>query len=150
MKLLLLLLCLPMISCVTVKDGLTVKQYHLREDMFDEDDDLMVRGEVQRILHGAVTMEERKEKIGQYYHVIWKEEGQWPQPVELVFEYLQAASGSKVKTMVRKGNCHEGQFDAYFSVAGHDYQKNGRVLAWRISAKRNNKELARKQSYMWR
>ena len=150
MKPLLLLLCLPMISCVAVKDGLTVKQYHLREDMFDEDDDLMVRGEVQRMLHGAVTMEERKEKIGQYYHVTWKEQAQSQQPVQVVFEYLQAASGSNVKTMERKGNCHEGRFETYFSVAGQDYQKKGRVLAWRISAKRNNKELASKRSYMWR
>jgi hypothetical protein len=129
--------------------GLTVKQYHLRENMFSENNDLMARGEVQRLLHGAVTVEERRQKVGQYYHMIWKQPTDKPRPVEFVFEYLQAGSGSQVKRQVQKGTVLS-QAEAHFAITGHDYQKNGRVLAWRASVKRDGQVLATKRSYMWR
>lgn len=129
--------------------GLTVKQYHLRENMFDENNDLMARGEVQRLLHGAVTVEERRQKVGQYYQVIWKQPREQERPVEFVFEYLQAGSGSKIKRLVQKGTVST-QAEVFFTITGNDYQKNGRVLAWRASVKRDGEVLATKRSYMWR
>jgi hypothetical protein len=149
MKQLFVLLCLCLASCVSDPMGLTVKQYHLRENMFDENNDLMARGEVQRLLHGAVTLEERRQKVGQYYHVIWKQPTDKPRPVEFTFEYLQAGSGSKIKRLVQKGTVIS-QADAYFTITGNDYQKNGRVLAWRASVKSEGEVLATKRSYMWR
>lgn len=149
MKQLFALLCLCLVSCVSDPMGLTVKQYHLRESMFDENNDLMARGEVQRLLHGAVTVEERRQKVGQYYHVIWKQPTAKPSAVEFVFEYLQAGSGSKVKRQVQKGTV-VSQAEAHFAITGNDYQKNGRVLAWRATVKRNGEVLATKRSYMWR
>ena len=143
----LLFLCLA--SCVSDPMGLTVKQYHLRENMFDENNDLMVRGEVQRFLHGAVTQEERLQKVGQYYHLIWKQRADKARNVEFLFEYLQAGSGSSVKRMTQKGTVIS-QADAYFTITGHDYQKNGRVLAWRASVMREGKVIATKRSYLWR
>ncbi|TAE91525.1 MAG: hypothetical protein EAZ81_06040 [Verrucomicrobia bacterium] len=103
MKWLLALALIVLASCSGDPQGLTVKQYHLRESMFRENNDLMARGEVQRLLHGAVTVEERLQKVGQYYHVIWNDDSYRGQEVEVVFEYLQAASGSKVKTFRTHG-----------------------------------------------
>ena len=149
MKVFLSLLSLLMVSCASDPQGLTVKQYHLRENMFEQNDDQMARGEVQRLLHGAVTVEERQQKIGQYYHVIWQQPVGKPEPIEVVFEYLQAGSGSKVKRLVQNGSVML-RSDAYFTIAGNDYRKNGRVLAWRVTVKRSGSILASKQSYMWR
>ncbi len=144
-----MLVCLVLASCVSDPHGLTVKQYHLRENMFDQNVDLMARGEVQRLLHGAVTVEERRQKIGQYYQVIWNQPGHSSSSMEVVFEYLQAGSGSRVKRLAQRAPVQD-RIDAYFSIVGNDYHQNGRVLAWRVSLKDEGKEIASKQSYMWR
>jgi hypothetical protein len=149
MNRLMMLLCLVLASCASDPQGLTVKQYHLREDMFDQNVDLMARGEVQRLLHGAVTVEERRQKIGQYYQVIWNQPGQASSSLEVVFEYLQAGSGSMVKRLVQRAPFHD-RIDASFSIVGNDYRQNGRVLAWKVTIKEGGKTLASKQSYMWR
>ena len=149
MNRLMMLLCLVLASCVSDPHGLTVKQYHLRENMFDQNVDLMARGEVQRLLHGAVTVEERRQKIGQYYQVIWNQPGQTSSSMEVVFEYLQAGSGSTVKRLVQSAPFHD-RLDAYFSIVGNDYRQNGRVLAWKVTVKDGGKTLDSKQSYMWR
>jgi hypothetical protein len=153
MKYLLAAFCLLIVSCAKTPQGLTVSTYHLRESMFQENDDQMVRGEVQRYLHGAVTVEERSQKIGQYYHVTWKQSDQLTAGLagktEVVFEYLQAASGSKVKRIVQRAQS-PAHADAYFTIAGKDYAKNGRVLAWRVSVHNNGETLGSKQSYLWR
>ncbi len=153
MKYLLAAFCLLIVSCAKTPQGLTVSTYHLRESMFQENDDQMVRGEVQRYLHGAVTVEERSQKIGQYYHVTWKQSDQLTAGLagktEVVFEYLQAASGSMVKRIVQRAQS-PAHADAYFTIAGKDYAKNGRVLAWRVSVHNNGETLGSKQSYLWR
>jgi hypothetical protein len=149
MKLWLVFLSALMVSCVSTPQGLTVKQYHLRENMFDHDDDPMVRGEVQRRLHGAVTVDERRDKIGHYYHVTWNAENSADSVDEIVFEYMQSASGSKIKKAVHK-NPGGGSCEAHFAITAHDYQRNGRVLAWLTTARRDGKVIATKRSYMWR
>ena len=149
MKWLTLLCGIVLTSCATTQNGLTVKQYHLRENMFNVDSDMMARGEVQRYLHGAVTKEERKQKAGQYYHVIWKEPITKAEPVEVVFEYLQTTSGSTVKRQVQRGGSN-GTMDAYFTITGNDYAQHGRVLAWHCSVKKHGDVVASKKSYMWR
>ncbi len=149
MKQLLMLLFLVLASCVSDPHGLTVKQYHLRENMFDQNVDLMARGEAQRLLHGAVTVEERRQKIGQYYQVIWNQPGDSSSSMEVIFEYLQAGSGSNVKRLVQRAPFHD-RFDAYFSIVGNDYRQNGRVLAWKVTVREGGETLAAKQSYMWR
>ena len=70
-------------------------------------------------------------------------------PTQLVFEYLQAGSGSKIKRVVNDA-VSTGTVDAYVTIAAEDYAKHGRVLAWRASVKRGGKTIASKQSYMWR
>ena len=143
------LLSLLMVSCVSDPLGLNVKQYHLRENMFDQNGNLMARGEVQRLLHGAVTVEEQRQKIGQYYHVIWKQEDASMLGDEIIFEYQQASSGSKIKRLVHKTAAAK-EIDAYFSIVGNDYRRNGRVLAWRATVRRDGQTIASQKSYMWR
>lgn len=132
-------------SCVQETSQLTVEQYHLRERMFSENENQMAHGEVQRFLHGSISIAERKQKIGEYYHITWDKAP--AEALQVVFAYQQAATGSKIIRETRK--IQGPKINEYFAVAGESYQKKGRVLAWKFSVLKNGKELASKQSYMW-
>lgn len=111
----------------------------------------MVRMEKERRLRGAISMEERRQRLGQYYTILWSDpKGKGLGPVEVVFEYRQGASGSRVKRMTKSFPAGDVQGSAAFAVAGDDYFKNGRVLAWQAKVFRGGTELAAKRSYLWR
>jgi hypothetical protein len=149
----LLLLLFLILACAKQEPDLQVRQYHLRESMFAENNDPMVRGEIQRRLHGAVTIEERRKKAGQYYDVTWNrgEVGKYAAevPVRVVFEYQQASTASLVKRMTRDLSCRQ-RCEVDFAIKGDDYTKNGRVLTWRVSVEEQGRVVAKKQSYLWR
>lgn len=135
-------------SCAGPRDGLTVKQFTLRDPNFSEGDDLMVRGEIRRRLHGAITPSEQRDRLGQYFTVIWQDATPGG-PAEVIFEYQQAATGSLVKKTYQRFAAGTTSGKAEFQVTGEDFRKNGRVLAWRISLRRDQRELAARQSYLW-
>jgi hypothetical protein len=142
-----------MLSCAKQEPSLQVRQYHLRESMFDENNDPMVRGEIQRRLHGAITVEERRKKAGQYYDIKWNR-GEVRKhsnevPVRVTFEYQQTRTASLVKRMSRDLHCREN-CDVEFAIKGDDYINNGRVLAWRITVEEMGQIVAKQQSYLWR
>lgn len=110
----------------------------------------MVRMEKERHLRGAVSMEERRARLGQYYTLVWDDpQGAGQGNVRLLFEYQQGGSGSRVKKMVRDFSASESQGVAEFAVIGDDYFKNGKVLAWKASLQRGGRTLSTKQSYLW-
>ena len=65
------------------------------------------------------------------------------------FEYLQSKSGlskhvqEQVIDDIRRSNVSK------FQVVGPEYQKSGRVIAWRISILRGKEELVSQQSALW-
>lgn len=130
-------------------DTLTVKQFTLRDTNPAVGDDLMVRGEVNRRLFGAVSPSERRDRLGQYYTVLWNDES-GSGPAEVVFEYQQAATGALVKRSFRRFEAGAKAGQADFQVTGEDFRKNGRVLAWRVGLRRDDREVASRQSYLWR
>jgi hypothetical protein len=142
-----------LLSCAKQAADLQVRQYHLRESMFDENNDPMVRGEIQRRLHGAVTVAERRQKVGQYYDVQWNrgELGKKSKevPVRIIFEYQQAGTASLIKRQVRDLRCRE-KCAVEFAIKGEDYAKNGRILTWRILVEEQGRVVAKEQSYLWR
>ena len=137
-------------SCADQPETLVVKQHLLRDQTRDSDEEPMVRMEKERRLRGAISMEERRQRLGQYYTILWSDpKGKGQGPVEVVFEYRQGASGSRIKRMTQSFPAHEVQGSASFAVAGDDYFKNGRVLAWQAKVFRGRAELASKRSYLW-
>ena len=140
---------LVLVGCAGTKDPLVVKQYTLRDATVPSMDDPMVRGEVLHRLYGAVSWSERLDRIGQYYTVLWSDPQGVGRPVRVVFEYQQAASGDAVKRQVLKFAPEDASGKAEFRIVGEDFRKNGRVLAWRISLWRGEKEVAGEQSYLW-
>ena len=137
-------------ACAGQRDPLVVKQFKLRDQARDTSDEPMVKMEKDRRLHGAVSMEERAAKLGQYYTLIWNDPaGAGQGEVELVFQYQQGATASRVNRMVRSVPAADTQGTVEFAVVGEDYIKNGKVLAWKATLQRGQRTIATRQSYLW-
>lgn len=138
-------------ACAGPQDKLVVKQFVLRDQERETYEDPMVRMEKARRLHGAVSMAERKQRLGQYYTMVWHDpDGAGKGPVEVIFEYQQGATASRVKRMTKSFPAIDASGVAEFAVIGDDYFTGGKVLAWRASVRRDGRELASRQSYLWR
>ena len=105
--------------------------------------------EYQRLLRGAVTAADYRERYGHYYTVLWRAADRDAGPVTVRFEYLQALSGlqkhaqEQVVDDIRRGNVSK------FQVTGEEYIKSGRVTAWRVSVLRGSEELVSQKSALW-
>lgn len=135
-------------GCAGTHQPLVVKQFTLRKTAVPARDDPMVRGEVRRLLYGAVSRSERRDRIGQYYTVLWSDQAVGA-PVEVWFEYRQAATGSALHRAYQRFAAAETAGKAEFHVTGEDFRRSGRVLAWRVSLRRGPREVASRQSYLW-
>lgn len=144
-----LLLLLVLASCAGPVPPLVVKPFKMLDTRIDLSGDPMVRGEKTRRLHGAVSVAEQRKNLGAYYTVLWHDPAAAGE-VEVVFEYQQGATASRVKRQVKRFPPTDSSGRVEFSVIGEDYARNGRVLAWRISLKRGGREIANEQSCLWR
>jgi len=150
-QLILFLTALLLVACAGPPETLVVKQCLLRDEKQERGEDPMVLMEKARRLHGAVSMEERRQRLGQYYTLVWRDpDGVGKGPVEVVFEYQQGATASRVKRMTKSFPAADAEGTADFAVIGDDYFEGGKVLAWRASVTRGGRELASRQSYLWR
>jgi len=145
----LLALCLG--ACAGRQETLVVKQFLLRDQVRNTQDEPMVRMEKERRLHGAVSMAERRQRLGQYYTLIWRDSAGVNQgPVEVVFQYQQGATGSRKKRITQEFPASASNGIVEFAVIGDNYLKGGRVLAWQATVLRNGRELASSRSYLWK
>ncbi len=110
----------------------------------------MVKMEKERRLHGAVSMAERRNRLGQYYTLLWHDPaGAGQGEVELIFQYQQGATASRVKRMAQRFPATDSQGAVEFAVIGDDYFKGGKVLVWKATLQRGKREIATRQSYLW-
>jgi hypothetical protein len=138
-------LALILVSC-SESETLRVRQFHLRDNKSANGNDF-IRGEMNKRLHGAVTLEKREARKGQYYNISW--DGlSGAGSVKVVFEYRQVIGGADVKEIEKTMSASkEGKLE--IRVTGEAYQKGGRVLAWRVTLFDGGKSVAQKQSYLW-
>lgn len=137
-------------GCTGTRETLVVKQFQLRDQATATTSEPMVKMEKLRRLHGAVSMEERRNKLGQYYTVVWSDPtGAGQGEVTLTFLYQQGATGSRIKRMTKVFPPPDTEGAAEFVVIGDDYFQGGKVLAWKATLSRGTKELANRQSYLW-
>ena len=137
-------------ACAGPRQALVVKQFQLRDQDTRSTDEPMVQMEKARRLHGAVSMAERRSKLGQYYTLLWNDPaGAGQGEVEVTLQYQQGATASRVKRMVRTFPAADSQGSAEFAVIGDDYFKGGKVLAWKATLRRGKREIASRQSYLW-
>ncbi len=153
MRNVLLLLITSMIgflaSCSST-DVMKVRQFHLSTVDPTDRDAQMVRGEQMYRLRGAVTLEERQERLGQYYTVTWKNNQASMGPMKIIMDYQQAATGSKNLRMSRDLPSDQTSGQVEFKVTGEAYRRGGRILAWRIRMIQGDKIISEKRSYLWR
>lgn len=140
-----------LVSCSTGDDALLqVRHYHLQSvELVDRKAD-MARGEQLYRLRGAVTMEERKSRLGHYYSVDWTNDQVGGDDLKVVMDYQQATTASKVLRMSRDVSGSEASGKVEFHITGEVYRAGGRVLAWRVQLLRGNEVLAEQRSYMWK
>jgi hypothetical protein len=137
-------------ACTGPREPLVVKQFYLRDQVMRLTDEPMVKMEKERHLRGAVSMEERRNRLGQYYTLIWNDPaGVGQGQAELIFQYQQGASASLVKRMIKNFPADESRGTAEFAVIGEDYFKNGKVLTWKATLQRGKRVIATRQSYLW-
>jgi hypothetical protein len=138
-------------ACVGTTKKLEVKQFHFRDETLVSTDEPMIRMEKLRRLHGAVTAVERRGRLGQYFTLLWNDpDGVGDGEVEVVFQYQQGASASKVKRLSKRFPASDATGKIEFAVIGSDYFTGGKVLTWKATVFRGNREIASRQSYLWR
>jgi hypothetical protein len=137
-------------ACAGPRDPLVVKQFKLRDLATKKDDEPMMRMEKDRRFHGAVSMEERRARLGEYFTLIWNDPaGAGQGEPELVFQYQQGPTGSRIKRMVRTFPASDTHGIVEFAVIGDDYTKGGKVLTWKATLQRGKRVIASRQSYLW-
>ena len=146
--------CLGVIGCSPKNYNLNVDKFTLRSIKIDDNESAMIRGDQQKRLFGAVTLEEHKQRIGQYYTLTWNlldrpETQSLDQPVQLVFNYQQAVTGSAVKTITK--TYPQGTQEGKWAInnIGYDYAKAGRILSWRAELYYGKILISVKESYLW-
>jgi hypothetical protein len=137
-------------ACAGPSKPLQVKQFHLRTDIVVPNNEPMIRMEVQRRLHGAITLEERRQRLGQYFTLTWHDPaGAGKGEVEILFEYQQGATASLVKRLSKTFPSADAGGSVEFAVIGDDYFTQGKVLTWKASLLRDKRVLSTRQSYLW-
>ncbi len=149
MKFLPIIACLLAVSCAGPREALVVKQFTLRDQNTDKGSEPMVRQEKLRRLYGAVSLEERKGRLGQYYTALWSAPESVGQEKEIILQYQQGGSGSLIKTMKRALPASSAEGKEEFAVIGDDYFDNGRVLTWKMDLVVGGQTISSKQSYLW-
>lgn len=135
-------------ACATSRPPLEVKSHQLRDEKRDPGGEPLVMMEKERRLHGAISMAERRQRLGQYYTVQWHDDS--PGSAIITFHFLQGKSGSREK--FKRQEFAEGisRGVAEFAVIGDDYFNNGRVTAWKITLSKSGRVIASRQSYLWK
>lgn len=135
-------------SCGSPK-VLDIRQYHLRSLDADTGGIDSIRAEKLKRLHGAVSLEEQRQRLGHYYTIRWNgPEGREDQPVRVVFRYRQAATASAIQTIEREAPAgRKGMLEIH--LTGPAYLEGGRVLSWHLGLYRGDELIATRQSYLW-
>ena len=97
---------------------------------FRPTDERSLAFERKRLLFGAVTPNDERDRYGNYFTLYWRAR----RPANLVvrLEYRQAKLGPFVQAReVAYPGLRAGTHRTDFQITGDDYQRDGRVSAWR-------------------
>lgn len=141
-----------LVACSSAPPGIErVKEFNLLTTNYSGMSKGLTRAQTAATLYGAMLDTEKEDKLGQYYTIYWGDTE--PElPVDLVFEYQQASTGSKVftKTMNFPAGRKGGRQQSHFDFIGPEYKKGGTVMTWCATLKRAGQPLSRRTSYLWR
>lgn len=125
-----------------------IQQQFVSPEPFPAGTDRSVVFERKRLLHGAVSESERRERYGNYYRFFWRAER--PADITIRFEYRQNNLGAYVQAREIRYPEASGSIKSEFAIIGDDFESDGRVSAWRVLLIENSKVRAVKQSFLWK
>ena len=127
-----------------------VREVPLKTTVVPAEDVGMHRTQATYLLHGAVSQQQRLQRLGQYYFVTWNDANP-EQAATLVMMYRQGKTGSTVLTKSisypagRKG----GTQNSVFEFIGDEAREKGEILAWKLVLKDNRgKTISERHSYL--
>lgn len=129
----------------------TVKDYRLKEDDRRAESmsiDPMLRFERQHLLHGAVTLEEKRDRYGNYFTFFWNGDPRGG-PVTLRFEYRQSRTGERVFRHEQVLRDVRWRNLTSIRVTGEAYQRYGHVIAWRATLIQGECVIGVQRSFLW-
>lgn len=141
-----------LVACSGTRDEgiLDVKLYQMPRVDVPNIQSPMARSNALRTLYGAVTVEEMEQRLGHQYLVTWRVKDHL-QPVEILFEYQQAATASTVhRQVVRVTKPAKRKNRTKIKVVGDDYAERGPVLAWKMTLRQGGQVLDTESSFLWR
>lgn len=149
MRYLALLGVLGLVSCSGTEDVVKIRQYHLRAVTGDTGGVDSLRAEQLKRLYGAISAKEMRDRLGHYYTIRWDgPPDSVGEPVRIVFEFQQAATGSEIRRLEAEAPPgRKGMVE--LKITGPQYLQGGRVLAWRLSFFRGERLVQTRQSYLW-
>lgn len=126
-----------------------VDYYHLKSTSPQVlSQDRMITTEAKKYLHGAVTTEERRQRLGHYYTIYWKVEDK-QSPVNVTFNYRQSGKDSDLKQLTEEITDHKGKGATKLQITGDDYLEDGRVLMWEAIVTQNGEVVGVERSFLW-
>lgn len=137
---------LPLCSCSSTQSGITkVKSFHLVEGGQKAAADQAIPFEYKHYMHGAVTSQERRDRQGNYYTVMWRVDT--PGAVTIRLDYRQGDSRSQVNS--KEVTASGGRGTVKFEINGAEYQAAGKVTAWKVTLLQNGNVIGSQQSFLW-
>ncbi len=121
----------------------------IRGSRSESSEDVNIAFERRRLLYGAVTPSDVRNRYGDYYTFMWRSKRAAHLTVRL--EYRQQKLGAFVQAREVDYPDGLGSHSTRFQVTGDDYVEQGRVTAWRLVVIEDHQKIvALKQSYLWR
>lgn len=129
-----------------------VKQFYLgaeRTAKVKKDDEPTLAFERKRILFGAITGGDVRNRYGDYFNFFWRTKR--PADLTLRLEYRQQNLAAYVQAREVEYPAARGAFKTSLAVTGDDYLEQGRITAWRVLLIEDHRIIvALSQSYLWR
>ena len=117
-----------------------VREVPLKTTVVPAEDVGMHRSQATYLLHGAVSQQQRLQRLGQYYFVTWNDANP-EQAATLVMMYRSISYPAG-----RKG----GTQNSVFEFIGDEAKTKGEILAWKLVLKDNHgKTISERHSYLW-
>ena len=129
-----------------------IKQYYLggeRNARVKQVDEPTLAFERKRLLFGAVTGNDVRNRYGDYFTFFWRTKR--PADLTLRLEYRQQNLAAYVQAREIEYPAARGAYHTSLNITGDDFQEAGRITAWRVLLIENHRTIvALSQSYLWR
>jgi hypothetical protein len=146
-----LALVLALVSCAGGGAETAIRKvqiFHLKSPRPAASKDYLISSETKKRMWGAISNQERADRMGNYYTVHWKTPDT-ATPVVVRFEYRQANTGSKLFTQEQAYPNPGRSNKTEFTVTGEAYHTQGRVVAWRVQVIQGGQVIGEETSFLW-